>query len=84
MSGPCPRRPGAQADGFAGVADPVVYARGPVPQLDTVMVDSQLGGAFLDAEAQLARYREVLRKVETAALGVVESRELIHRLAQDL
>lgn len=70
-------------DGFAGVADPLVYARGPVPQLDTVMVDSQLGGAFLDAEAQLARYREVLRKVETVALRAVESRELIHRLVKD-
>ncbi|MFG2023611.1 DUF5753 domain-containing protein [Streptomyces sp. NPDC048825] len=64
-------------DGFAGVADQLVYARGPVPQLDTVMVDSQLGGAFLDAEAQLARYRAVLRKVERVALGAVESLELI-------
>jgi len=71
-------------DGFAGVVDPVVYVGGPVPELGTVLVDSQHGGAFLDAEAQLARYREVLRKVETAALGVVESRELIHRLVQEL
>ncbi|MPY63728.1 helix-turn-helix domain-containing protein [Streptomyces spongiae] len=70
-------------DGFAGVVDPVVYAGGPVAQLDTVLVDSQHGSAFLDAEAQLARYREVLHKVEAAALGVVESRELIRRLAQD-
>jgi transcriptional regulator with XRE-family HTH domain len=71
-------------DGFAGVVDPVVYVGGPVPELGTVLVDSQHGGAFLDAEAQLARYREVLRKVDTAALGVVESRELIHRLVQEL
>ncbi|BBC35175.1 hypothetical protein SGFS_064690 [Streptomyces graminofaciens] len=70
-------------DGFAGVADPVVYAGGPVRELDTVMVDSQHGSAFLDAEAQLARYREVLRKVESAALGVVESRELIHGLVRE-
>jgi hypothetical protein len=55
-----------------------------VPQLDTVLVDNQLGGVFMDAEAQLARYREVLRKLEGAALGVVESRELIHRLVKDL
>ncbi|TLS46929.1 helix-turn-helix domain-containing protein [Streptomyces montanus] len=71
-------------DGFAGVVDPMVYARGSVPQLDTVLVDSQHGGAFLGAEAQLGRYREVLRKVETAALGAVESRELIQRLVQEL
>ncbi|MER6016076.1 helix-turn-helix domain-containing protein [Streptomyces bluensis] len=70
-------------DGFAGVVDPATYAGGPVPRLDTVVVDSQHGCAFLDAEAQLARYREVLRKVEAAALGVVESRELLHQLTQD-
>ncbi|MGW1670311.1 helix-turn-helix domain-containing protein [Streptomyces europaeiscabiei] len=71
-------------DGFAGVVDPVVYASGMVPQLDTAMVDSQHGSAFLDEEAQLVRYREVLRKVEEAALEVVESRELIHRLVQEV
>lgn len=70
-------------DGFAGVVDPVVYAGGPVPRLDTAMVDSQHGSAFLDAEAQLVRYREVLRKVEAAALEVVESREFIHRLVRE-
>ncbi|MFE9649345.1 helix-turn-helix domain-containing protein [Streptomyces sp. NPDC006365] len=70
-------------DGFAGVVDAMAYARGSVPQLDTVVVDNQHGTAFLDAEAQLARYREVLRKLEGAALGAVESRELIHRLVKD-
>lgn len=71
-------------EGLAGVVDPLVYAGGPVPRLDTVLVDSQHGGAFLDAEAQLARYREVLRKLEGAALGVVESRDFIHRLVQSM
>ncbi|WP_031482872.1 helix-turn-helix domain-containing protein [Streptomyces bicolor] len=72
------------ADGFGGVVDPAAYAGGPVAQLDTVVLDSQHGSAFLDAEAQLARYREVLRKMEGAAMGVVESRELIHRIAQSM
>ncbi|GGZ90286.1 helix-turn-helix domain-containing protein [Streptomyces bluensis] len=71
-------------DGFASVVAPATYAGGPVPRLDTVVVDNQHGSAFLDAEAQLARYREALRKVEAAALGVVQTRELIHRLVQDL
>ena len=35
------------------------------------------------AEAQLGRYRQVLRKVEAAALEVVESREFIHRLVRE-
>ncbi|MEU9115765.1 helix-turn-helix transcriptional regulator [Streptomyces sp. NPDC048483] len=71
-------------DGFAGVGDPLVYASGPVPQLDTVLMDTPHGGHLLDAEAQLNRYREVRRKVEEAALGVVESRNFVHRLVQSM
>ncbi|MFF4487606.1 helix-turn-helix domain-containing protein [Streptomyces sp. NPDC001544] len=71
-------------DNYAGVDTPFVYANGPVPQLDTVLADTPHGGAFLDAEAQLSRYREVLRKVEGVALGVVESRNFIHRLVQQM
>ncbi|WP_128433820.1 helix-turn-helix domain-containing protein [Streptomyces cyaneus] len=70
-------------DGVAGISTtPVVYANGPVPQLDTVLVDTAHGGAYLDAEAQLNRYRAVLGTIEEVALGVVESRDFIHRLAQ--
>ncbi|WP_405861337.1 Scr1 family TA system antitoxin-like transcriptional regulator [Streptomyces sp. NBC_01515] len=68
--------------GERGVGAPVVYARGPVPQLDTALVDTAHGGAYLDAEAQLHRYRVVLRAIEGMALTVVESRDLIHRLVQ--
>jgi hypothetical protein len=71
-------------DGFVVIDTPLVYANGPVPQLDTVLVDKPHGGAFLDAEAQLSRYRQVLRKLESAALGVVESRDFIHRLVQQM
>jgi hypothetical protein len=73
-----------EANDFAGIADALLYARGPVPQLDTVLMDTPHGGAFLDAEAQLSRYREVLRKVEGSALGAIESRDLIHRIMQSM
>ncbi|WP_405544606.1 helix-turn-helix domain-containing protein [Streptomyces phaeochromogenes] len=69
-------------DGFAGISAPLVYASGPVPQLDTVLVDTKHGGAYLDAEAQLNRYRAMLRTIEKVALGVVESRNFIHHLLQ--
>ncbi|MFE4682281.1 DUF5753 domain-containing protein [Streptomyces sp. NPDC056721] len=69
-------------DGFAGIGDPLTYAGGPVPQLDTVLMDTPHGGAFLDAEAQLARYREVFSKVEEAALEVIESRQFIERVVR--
>ncbi|MER5178779.1 helix-turn-helix transcriptional regulator [Streptomyces sp. NPDC002896] len=71
-------------DGFAGVDTPLVYAVGPVSQLDTVLADTPHGGAFLDAEAQLNRYRAVFRMVEDVALSPVESRDFIHRLVQQM
>lgn len=71
-------------DGFAGLSAPLVYARGAVPQLDTVLVDTAHGGAYLDAEAQLCRYRGVLRTIEDLALGAVESRDFIHRLVRQM
>jgi transcriptional regulator with XRE-family HTH domain len=71
-------------DGFAGISAPLVYARGPVAQLDTVLVDTAHGGAHLDGEAQLSRYRGVLRTIEAAALGVVQSRDFVHRLVQQM
>lgn len=71
-------------DGFAGVGYPMLYVGGPVPQLDTVLLDTVHGGTFLDAELQLSRYRGLFHKVEGAALGVVESRDFIHRLVRDV
>ncbi|MFF2406253.1 helix-turn-helix domain-containing protein [Streptomyces sp. NPDC058092] len=71
-------------DGFAGIGDPLVYAGGPVPSLDTVLMDTPHGGAFLDAQAQLRRYREVVRKLEAVSLGAIESRDFIHRLVRSM
>ncbi|MGX5188428.1 helix-turn-helix domain-containing protein [Streptomyces avermitilis] len=69
-------------DGFTRIGNAMLIAGGSVEQLDTVLLDSAHGGVFLDAEAQLSRYRRVINDVERAALGVVESRDFVHRLAQ--
>ncbi|GAA2271492.1 transcriptional regulator [Streptomyces ruber] len=69
-------------DGFAGISNPVTYANGSVPQLDTVLVDTQHGGAYLDAEAQLNRYRTVLATIEKVALSAAESRDFIEDLVR--
>jgi hypothetical protein len=71
-------------DGFAGMGDPLAYAGGPVPALDTVLMDTPHGGAFLDARAQLSRYRAVMHRLEAVSLGVVESRDFIHRLVRSM
>ncbi|MFD9909891.1 helix-turn-helix domain-containing protein [Streptomyces sp. NPDC059063] len=57
---------------------------GPVPQLDTVLMDSPHGSTFLDAEAQLDRYRAAFVEVKKLALGVIESREFVHHLVRHM
>ena len=62
----------------------ISYAFGPVPQLDTVELDTAHGCEFLDAEAQLEKYRSVLDRMEGSALKPDVSRDLIHRIAQEI
>ncbi len=67
---------------FPGTGQSIDYLVGPVPQLDTVQLDTHHGCDFLDAEAQLEKYRVVLDRMEANALKPAESRDLIHRIAQ--
>lgn len=72
------------AGAFPGAGQTVLYAEGPVPQLDTVQVDSSHGPDFLHAEAQLAKYRAHLDWMERIALSPEASRDFIHEIANDL
>ncbi|MFG2790525.1 helix-turn-helix transcriptional regulator [Streptomyces sp. NPDC048419] len=71
-------------DGFAGAGSAMVYAGGPVPGLDTVVRDGPHGTVFVDAEAQLGRFRTLFRKVEAASLEPGRSRDFIKQLAKEL
>ncbi len=58
------------------------YVEGPVPQLDTVQLDSHHGACeFIDAEAQLNKYRAVLNRMESCALHPADTRDFIHHHA---
>lgn len=71
-------------DDFPTTGQSFDYVEGPVPQLDTVQLDSHHGACeFLDAEAQLGKYRSVLERMESCALSPAESRDFIHRLIPD-
>lgn len=70
--------------GFPASGQPITCAAGPVPGLDTVVLDTDHGCEFLDADAQLERYRSVLDRMESRALPEPKSRDLIQRIAQDL
>ncbi|MGW2958358.1 helix-turn-helix domain-containing protein [Streptomyces sp. NPDC001220] len=69
---------------FPGTGQSVDYLMGPVPQLDTVQLDTHHGCDFLDAEAQLEKYRLVLDRMEENALEPAESRDLIRRITKTI
>ncbi|MFF5535589.1 helix-turn-helix domain-containing protein [Streptomyces cinerochromogenes] len=69
---------------FPGTGQSVDYLVGQVPQLDTVQLDTHHGCEFLDAEAQLDKYRIVLDRMEANALKPAQSRDLIHRIARSV
>ncbi len=73
-----------ELDGFGGAGSAMVYAGGPVPQLDTMVRDSPNGPVFVDAAAQLSRYRTLFRRVEAVSLEPERSRDFIHRLTKEL
>ncbi|MFD7103126.1 XRE family transcriptional regulator [Streptomyces kasugaensis] len=67
-----------------GSVHSMMYAGATIPALDTVQIDSAFDSGFLDAEAQLSRYRELLNSVESISLSVEESRKSIHRIAKEM
>ncbi|MFE9765567.1 helix-turn-helix domain-containing protein [Streptomyces sp. NPDC005808] len=69
---------------FVEATQPVFYAGGVVPQLDTVQVDSAVGGVFLGMGTQTKRYGTLLDLAERAALEAEHSRELIHDIAKEM
>lgn len=69
---------------FPGSGQSVVYFGGPVPQLDTVLLDQSHGALLLDAEAQLEKYRLLFGKMEVTALAPEKSRDFVHGLIQEV
>ncbi|PWI11781.1 transcriptional regulator [Streptomyces sp. NWU339] len=72
------------AGDFPGAGHALLYAEGPVPQLDTVQLDSAHGPDFTGAEAQLTKYRAHLDWMDDAALPSAASRDLIRTVARDI
>ncbi|WP_225099435.1 helix-turn-helix transcriptional regulator [Streptomyces sp. CoH27] len=72
------------AGSFPGAGQTVVYLEGPVPQLDTVQIDSAHGPEFLHQEAQLLKYRTQLDWMEGRALSPDASYDFIQDIASHL
>lgn len=75
---------GFTAGAFPGSGQIFNYLEGPVPQLDTVQIDSTHGPEFLSGEAQLAKYRAHLDWMERIALSPQASRDFIRDVANSL
>nr|WSZ15178.1 helix-turn-helix transcriptional regulator [Streptomyces canus] len=71
-------------DGFARASSTMSYVGGPLPKLDTVVRDTPHGSIFVDAEAQLRSYRTRFHMVEAVSLEPDQTRDFIHRLAEEL
>ncbi|MEV5144050.1 helix-turn-helix transcriptional regulator [Streptomyces sp. NPDC052727] len=71
-------------DGFTRASSAMAYVGGPLSKLDTVVRDAPHGSVFIDSEAQLNAYRTRFRKVEAVSLEPDQSRDFIHKLAQEL
>lgn len=72
------------AGAYPGSGQSIHYAHGPVPQLDTVYLDQAHGLAFLDADAQLHKYRTLFDRIGTIALTPEKTRDLILHVLRDL
>ncbi|MEU1185583.1 helix-turn-helix transcriptional regulator [Streptomyces sp. NPDC005820] len=70
-----------RAGAFPGAGQAVIYAEGPVPQLDTVELDAAHGPEFLHGQSQLDKYRAHLDWMEAASLSAADSRDFMHRIA---
>ncbi|MFI8461783.1 helix-turn-helix domain-containing protein [Kitasatospora sp. NPDC085464] len=69
---------------FAGPSENLVYAEGPVPELDTVQADSSHGSHVFDSPAQLAGYRAIFDRIEAVALPESESRDFIRSIVKEM
>ncbi|WP_018382465.1 helix-turn-helix domain-containing protein [Wenjunlia vitaminophila] len=66
-------------EGFPGAGQSILYACGPVPELDTVQLDTAHGVVFIDSPAELANYRSLLDLMEQRSLDPEASRAVIHK-----
>lgn len=70
--------------GFPGNGQSINYVHGVDPHLDTVQLDTHHGCDFLDAQAQLTKYRTILDRMEAVALKPAPTRDLVNDIIRSL
>ncbi|MEV7776457.1 helix-turn-helix transcriptional regulator [Kitasatospora sp. NPDC086791] len=71
-------------DTFPGAGENLIYAEGPVPELDTVEMDVSQGALFFDSPANLAKHRTVFSSLDSTALSEEQSRDFIRSIMKEV
>jgi hypothetical protein len=72
------------SEDFAGAGHSLLYAHGPVAQLDTVLLDTMHGSVFHDERQELSEYQERYTRVAASALAPSPSRDLLRSIIREL
>ncbi|MFE7562286.1 helix-turn-helix domain-containing protein [Kitasatospora sp. NPDC057500] len=71
-------------DTFPGSGENLTFAKGPVPELDTVQMDVSQGTIFFDSPADLAKQRAIFDRLDSTALSEDGSRDFIRSLKKEI
>ncbi|MER7581989.1 helix-turn-helix transcriptional regulator [Kitasatospora sp. NPDC097691] len=71
-------------ESLPGPSENFTYAAGAVTELDTLQIDTSHSSMIFDSPAQLASYREILRRMAKVALSEQESRDYIRRIKKEI
>ncbi|WP_195911037.1 helix-turn-helix domain-containing protein [Streptomyces kaniharaensis] len=71
-------------ESLPGPSENFTYAEGAVAELDTLQIDTSHSSLIFDSPAQLASYREMLRRMSSVALSEEESRDFIWRIKKEI
>ncbi|MFJ9842015.1 helix-turn-helix domain-containing protein [Kitasatospora sp. NPDC101155] len=71
-------------ESLPGPSENFIYAEGPVPELDSVQIDTTHNSLILDSPAPLASYREILDRMASVALSEEESRDFIRQIKKEI
>ncbi|MFE7590872.1 DUF5753 domain-containing protein [Kitasatospora sp. NPDC057512] len=73
-----------ESGGFMGSGQAIIYAKGPVPRLDTVQYDSVDGPIFLHTTEHLSTYRGIIERMTDRSLSVEGSRDVIAKIKKEI
>ncbi len=71
-------------DTFPGFGENLTFAKGLVPELDTVQMDVSQGTLFFDSPADLAKQRIIFDRLDSTALSEDGSRDFIRSIKKEI